>query len=204
MTAPRLPADHLKSPSRLYRIAASSSAWSCPKLPQRCCYWEHFQNKSTAHNRTSQSLFPGEFNLRHSIRLHCSSGQNPPIILHSYKNHSPHNDLQVLMEMGPVASSPTTPVPATLAKNMLNTLLPLLFLECFPSTYSHGLLTHLFQVWAQMPFSQKRLSWPFYGTRIALQSHTPYPNLFLSIALTLSNTHYKTLFTMCIIFLISL
>ena len=61
-------------------------------------------------------------------------------------------------------------------------LLPLLFLDSFPPTYSHGLLTHLFQVLAQMPFSQRRLSWPSCSTRIAWQCYTPYPTLFSSIA----------------------
>ena len=124
-------------------------------------------------------------------------------------------------------------------------LLPLLFLDGFPWTYSHELLTHLFQVLAQMPFSQRRLSWPSYSTGIARQCYTPVEKAmathFSTLAwkipgtaepgglpsmgshrvghnwsdlaaaaailhtllcfspwhLTLSNTHYNTLFTVC-------
>lgn len=35
------------------------------QLPQRGCFWEHFENKSTKHNYKSQGLFPRGLNLKH-------------------------------------------------------------------------------------------------------------------------------------------
>ena len=46
------------------------------------------------------------------------------------------------------------------------------------------LFTRLFQVFTEMTLCQRSLSWSSYDTRIALHSHTPYPTLFFSIALT--------------------